>query len=182
MKRLLLLVLICSTIFAASAADAKAGAAENSLGMMLGVNMPFKGGRDYHQVSEAYGFYVDLLVYKTFFITPEAIIYRLNAEGDGDGSYGRGITDIDIAFKFIIPLGSFNLMFAMKGGISNGVQSSGIFKEDWPLTVNFGAKTGLDWNFVSNLALTTQAVWSFMPLDEGNLQQLFIFAGLRYTF
>src|SRR5688572_11830624 len=48
----------------------------------------------------AWGFFVDIPLLETFFISPAAMLYELDL---GNGS--KPVTDIDINFKFIVPIG-----------------------------------------------------------------------------
>ena len=104
------LALIVSVLALAMAMPAAARAAEEpneasqessargvSLGLLGGVNWQINDGdRTLSDLSEAYGFFVDIPIISTFYIAPEALIYRINfiKGSQPDGEYGRGITEL----------------------------------------------------------------------------------------
>ncbi len=49
----------------------------------------------------SWGFFVDIPLLETFYITPAAMIYELDIGRDK-----KPVTDVDLNFKFIVPLGA----------------------------------------------------------------------------
>jgi len=161
-------------------ATASADAQGTSLGVEGGVSWQINDANsELADISEAYGFFVDLPLTSTFYISPETVFYRHNiiTSGNTDGDFGSGVTDLSLNFKFIVPLGKSKLSVAMRGGATNGIRSESGF----PMTVHFGFSAGYMYNFISNLAFTTKVMWTFMPSEQGNLYRLFGMIGLRFT-
>jgi|GEM_PF-1191961 len=178
-QALLCMVMIAAVLILAPT-TASADGKGTSLGVEGGVTWQINDGNsELADISEAYGFFVDLPLTSTFYISPETVFYRYNiiSGGDSDGDYGSGITDLSLNFKFIVPLGKSKLSFAMRGGATNGIRSESGF----PMTVHFGFSAGYMYNFISNLAFTTKVMWTFMPSEQGNLYRLFGMIGLRFT-
>ncbi len=178
-KTRLVLIAVMTSFMVLSASNAMANEAKakgTSIGVLAGLGWPMKSGPDY-TVSEAYGFFVDLPLTATFYISPETLFYRLNRPNSQDGDYGLGVTDLSLNFKFVVPLGTTKISFGMRGGASNGVHA----ENGWPMTVHFGALAGFDYNFISNVSISSQIIWEFMPSQGGNIYQLFALAGIRFT-
>jgi len=187
------LALIVSVLALAMAMPAAARAAEEpneasqessargvSLGLLGGVNWQINDGdRTLSDLSEAYGFFVDIPIISTFYIAPEALIYRINfiKGSQPDGEYGRGITELTLNFKFILPLGAHRFSLGMRGGAVVGAQAA----NDFPMSGHFGAMAGYDFNFLKNLGFVTRVIYDFVPIKQGNLHKLFALIGLRFT-
>jgi hypothetical protein len=65
--------------------------------------------------SEAWGFFVDIPLLPTFYIAPSATLYRVNL-----GKGMNPVTDLDMAFKFIVPFA----IFKAGGGVLVGTTTT----------------------------------------------------------
>jgi hypothetical protein len=65
--------------------------------------------------SFAWGFFVDIPLLATFYISPAAMLYELDL---GDGA--KPVTDIDLNFKFIVPAGPLHLGAGLTAGLTAG--------------------------------------------------------------
>jgi len=97
-----ILIFTTSLLFAGNVlADSKgvglgvAGGASFSPNQVSGTNV--HGG-----TSEAWGFFVDIPLLPTFYIAPSTTLYQVNL---GNGK--KPVTDLDMAFKFIVPFTIF---------------------------------------------------------------------------
>ena len=89
------------------------------------VGMGFAGGLAYSPTklqqgnlaragnSFIWGFFVDIPLLETFYVAPAAVIYKLNL-----GAGSRPATDIDLNFKFIVPMGLFRLGAGLTFGLT----------------------------------------------------------------
>ncbi|MEE8409372.1 MAG: hypothetical protein V3T05_07190 [Myxococcota bacterium] len=66
--------------------------------------------------SFAWGFFVDIPLLETFYITPAAMLYEIDL---GDGK--QAVTDVDINFKFIVPLGRARVGAGFIAGLTTGL-------------------------------------------------------------
>ncbi len=66
------------------------------------------------KASHAWGFFVDIPLLPTFYISPAAMLYEANL-----GKGKQPITDIDLNFKFIAPVWKLKLGVGALGGVSN---------------------------------------------------------------
>jgi len=145
-------------------------AAENpvGLGISLGAalaegstpNIPSSDG----STSFNWGFYVDLPLLETFHITPSSELYKLQ---------DQNATDIDLAFKFIVPLSGF----ALYAGFSPGVTAVSNVMDP-----HVGILAGASLPLVSNLDVFFQGKYNFV-FDNGQyLQVLHANAGIVFKF
>ena len=88
--------------------------------------------------SPAWGFFVDIPLLETFYISPAAMLYELElTEGTK-----TAITDIDLNFKFIVPLHRLRLGAGITAGLTTGL---GDYIRHWGL-LGYGS-----FNLVSNI-------------------------------
>ncbi len=102
-----------------------AGASGVGLGVAGGVAYsPTKveraGEREAAGARVAWGFFVDIPLLSTFYISPAAMLYTLR-DIDGDG-HDDAVTDVDLNFKFIVPLGLLKLGAGVTAGLSAGLE------------------------------------------------------------
>ncbi len=64
--------------------------------------------------SFAWGFFVDVPLTDTFYVAPTTTLYQMDF---GDGY--QPVTDVDLAFKFIAPLGSLHAGAGVLGGLTS---------------------------------------------------------------
>jgi hypothetical protein len=138
------------------------------LGVSLGAAFP-QGQTDNVQVGDwkgsfNWGFYVNIPLIYTFHITPSAELYRLNE---------INATDIDMAFKFIIPLGRLDIYV----GFSPGLTTVG--DNTFP---HVGGLLGVGFRLISNLDVFVQAKYNFLFDSSQNFRILHGNAGILYHF
>jgi hypothetical protein len=89
----------------------------------------------------AWGFFVDIPLLPTFYISPAAMLYTFkNINGDGKDV---AVTDVDLNFKFIVPVGSLHFGAGLTGGLTSGVQTG--------YATHFGVLGFASLNLVANL-------------------------------
>lgn len=138
------LALIIAASSTAAAADGEVSAQGVGLGVAAGIsvsptNFTTGGVRRSAGLGFAWGFFVDIPLISTFYITPAAMLYEL----DLDLEEGRElVTDLDLNFKFIVPISDFRLGF----GINSGVTSA-----ERRYSFHYGLLGYLSYNFVANL-------------------------------
>ncbi len=121
----------------------------NATGVGLGVagGVAWSGSKiDVNQVKEevgarpAWGFFVDIPLLSTFYISPAAMLYKFkNPAGGNDLS----VTDVDLNFKFIIPIGDLHLGAGVTAGLSSGLQEG--------YAPHYGLLGYASYNLVANL-------------------------------
>jgi len=123
-------------------------------------NIPNSGG----SMSFNWGFYVDIPLIYTFHITPSAELYKLQ---------DQNTTDIDLAFKFFVPLSGF----AIYAGFAPGLTAVTTI-----LDPHIGVLAGATFQLVSNLDAFVQAKYNIV-FDGGQYVQIFhANAGILFKF
>ena len=69
----------------------------------------------------AWGFFVDIPLLPTFYISPAAMLYTM--KGINGDTKDEAITDVDLNFKFIVPVGALHFGAGLTAGLSSGVES-----------------------------------------------------------
>jgi hypothetical protein len=116
------------------------------------------------QPSFNWGFYVNIPLVSTFHITPSSELYKFN---------NQNATDIDIAFKFIVPLG----MFDIYAGVATGLTA---IQDILPLHV--AALGGASFRLVSNLDFFTQVKYTVLFQGSQNMSIIHFTAGILFAF
>ena len=152
--------------------DAFAHARGVGLGVAAGVNVAdAEADQVDSNTSFAWGFFVDIPLLETFYITPAATLYQLQ-QGDRRVS----ITDIDLNFKFLVPVGAMSLGIGVTGGLTTGL---GDYQPHYGLLAYFG------YNVVGNLELFVTGQYkrlttnSDVPTDYNNIH---VFGGTMFRF
>ncbi len=65
----------------------------------------------------AWGFFVDIPLLETFYITPQTTLYEQDVNSDGRQEQ---LTDVDLNFKFIVPVGGVRFGAGVTGGLTTG--------------------------------------------------------------
>jgi hypothetical protein len=138
------------------------------LGVFAGVALP-QGSTDAvpsvdWQLSLNWGFYVNIPLIYSFHLTASSELYRFGEQN---------ATDLDIAFKFIIPLDTFHLFF----GFAPGFTAVGDV-----LDFHIGALAGGGFNLVSNIDAFVQGKYTFVFDGNENLRVIHVNAGLLFNF
>jgi hypothetical protein len=68
----------------------------------------------------AWGFFVDIPLLPTFYISPAAMLYSMKYDDAGNT---RPVTDLDLNFKFIVPISDLHLGAGLTAGLSAGLPS-----------------------------------------------------------
>jgi hypothetical protein len=126
---------------------------------LAGVPQPASGVLSFN-----YGFYVDIPLISTFHITPSSELYRFA---------DQNATDFDIAFKFIVPLGSMDIFAGIVPGLT-AVAST--------LDVHIGALVGASFSLVSNLSAFVQGKWDLLFDSAQNVNVFHVTTGILFAF
>jgi len=117
----------------------------------------------------SWGFFVDIPLLDTFYISPAAILYEVDL---GQGKHPA--TDIDLAFKFIVPIGGLKLGIGGLGGLTEEE-----LNYDWHLRAL--GYFGLD--LVANLEAFALLQYKKIFRDVApNLDDVHGFLGLMFRF
>ncbi|OGR15034.1 MAG: hypothetical protein A2341_01220 [Deltaproteobacteria bacterium RIFOXYB12_FULL_58_9] len=169
-----LIPFVAAAAFALSLVGATPAQAQQSpakgvgLGVAAGVNLYDEEAIDLG-TSFAWGFFVDIPLLDTFYITPAAMIYELDMGDLGKAS----ITDIDLNFKFIVPIGSLRLGVGILAGLTTGL---GDYEG------HFGGLAYVGWNLVSNLDLFAMLQYKRLSTGEMTIDNYHGYAGTMFRF
>ena len=138
------------------------------LGVSFGATMaegstpaiPNPGG----SVAFNWGFFVDIPLISTFHITPSSELYRLS---------GGNATDVDLAFKFIVPLSGMEIFAGVVPGLT-AISTA--------LDPHIGVLGGVSLKLISNLDVFAQAKYNIL-FDGGQYMHMFhLNGGLLFKF
>jgi len=116
-----------------------------------------------------WGFFVDIPLLDTFVISPAAML-RESDFGDGNGK--RPVTDIDINFKFIVPMGKMKLGAGVLGGITSADKFYG----------HYGALGYWSIQAVSNLDIFLLGQYKQTLLETSQIDDLHVYIGGMFRF
>jgi hypothetical protein len=164
--------LTCAALFFASG-EALAHAQGVGLGVAAGVDIQRgeglggeEGVTTDHSVS--WGFFVDIPLLETFFITPSAMIYEIDT---GDGA--RPLTDVDLNFKFIVPIGPIRAGGGVTAGLTTGLGD---------YLGHYGLLGFVSFNLVSNLDAFALVQWKRLAHGSDQYENLHGYLGGMFTF
>lgn len=164
-KKLAVLALV---LFAATAAWASPPYKSVGLGFSVGAAFPQHPAGDFQfddwDTSFSWGFYVNIPVVWTFHIAPSATLYQF---------HNINATDLDMAFKFIIPAWLLDLYL----GVAPGVTTAG----DEHM-FNVGFLGGVAFNLFSNLDLFLEGRYKIIIEGNSNMRVLHAHAGVLWHF
>jgi hypothetical protein len=123
-------------------------------------NIPNGGG----SISFNWGFYVDIPLLYTFHVTPSSELYKLQ---------NQNATDIDLAFKFIVPLSGFAIYAGVVPGLTAVTNV---------LDPHVGVLAGATFQLVSNLDVFFQGKYNIVFDGGQNLQVIHANAGILFKF
>lgn len=119
--------------------------------------------------SFAWGFFVDIPILETFYISPAAMLYEYNL-----GLGKVPITDVDVNFKFIVPVGIVRLGAGLTFGLTAASNQYG---------VHFGGLGYLGVNVVSNVDVFAMVQYKKLVRDPGpNIDDIHGFVGGMFHF
>jgi hypothetical protein len=150
----------------AAGRPARANANGVGLGVSLGAVFPHSEGVAFDDVGLSWGFWVDIPIAWTFYLSPSTELYNIG------GSVGEnGATDVCLNFKFIIPLGGIRPFFGAAGGVTN----MGEYQ------ANVGLLGGLSFSLVGNLELFGAVKYKIIIRDP-NIHMIHTSGGLQFVF
>ena len=158
----------------AAGGDAYAHARGVGLGVAAGVNIADANIDSVDtNTSFAWGFFVDIPLLDTFYITPAATLYELET---GNGEETVAITDIDLNFKFIVPIGFLSLGAGVTAGLTTGL---GDYQP------HYGALAYVGYNVVANLDLFATAHYKRLTTSSDTIpdyNNVHVFGGTMFRF
>ena len=114
------------------------------------------------------GFFVDIPLLETFYISPSTTLRRANL-GKGEDP----ATDIDLNFKFIVPLGRLSIGTGVLGGITAADS----------FYAHYGALGYVSFNPASNLEVFVLAQFKQLIHDSGQpINDVHAYAGSMFRF
>lgn len=137
------------------------------LGVAAGVNLAEAKDLDLN-TSFAWGFFVDIPLLATFHLTPAATVYEL---GDGDTTVSH--TDIDLNFKFIVPIQRLSLGAGVTTGITTGLDK---------YRGHFGGLGYAGFNVIANLDLFAMGQYKYLATGDAapDFNNVHVFGGLMF--
>jgi hypothetical protein len=160
------MLLVCGLLLLAAFVPA----AEQGVGLGVEAGATFPHGEpdqinvDSWSPSFTWGFYVNIPLIRSFHITPAARLYRLTAEN---------ATDIDLGFKFIVPLSAMDIYAGFSPGLTTVSEIT---------APHVGVLAGTSFNLVSNLDGFIQGRYSIVFRGNRNLRLLNGGAGILFEF
>jgi hypothetical protein len=85
----------------------------------------------------AWGFFVDIPLLDTFYISPASMLYTFDL-----GNGAEPVTDVDLNFKFIVPIGDLHVGAGVTAGLTSAAAE---------YRGHYGALGYLSYNLVANL-------------------------------
>jgi len=168
MKRSIVTAMLVATVAMAGSAAAESNRSSVGLGLTFGAAFPQHSAGDITfddwDASFGWGFYVNIPVVWTFHIAPSAMLYQF---------HDLNATDIDLAFKFIIPAWVLDLYL----GVAPGVTAAG---DDHMF--NVGLLGGVAFKLFSNLDMFVEARYKILIQGDSNIRVLHTSAGVLWHF
>lgn len=119
--------------------------------------------------SFAWGFFVDIPLARTFYISPSTMLYSQDF-GSGKGS---PVTDVDLNFKFIVPISALRLGAGITAGIANS-------QADY--SGHYGALGFLSYNIVSNVDVFAMVQYKQRSYRDAFINNVHSFLGAMFYF
>ena len=168
MRNVACVVLAAFLVLAPAALFGQASSGTVGLGISLGLALPQGSTVNIPSTdwvpSFNWGFYVDIPLISTFHITPSSELYQ----------FGKtNATDIDMAFKFIVPVSSFDIY----AGVEPGLSAVGDV-----LDAHVGLLGGAIFRLVSNLDAFAQMKYTVVFDGNENLRVIHINTGILFAF
>ncbi len=168
------LVVVANVVFAPSAHAF--GYPSNPRGVGLGVAAGIDysdyqksaGARSEWSPAFAWSFFVDIPLLETFYITPQTALYTLDLDGQT-----RSVTDVDLNFKFIVPLSAFRLGAGLTAGLTSGL---GDYRG------HYGALGYFGFALVANLEGFVMVQYKRLSFDDQDVDKIHGYAGAMFRF
>ena len=139
-----------------------------------GVGLGFAGGVVYaggdldsaarEKIGGGWGFFVDIPLVDYFHLSPSTTIYKIDS---GNGSLPA--TDVDLNFKFIVPISNLKLGFGLLGGVTVAEQT---YQGHW------GLLGYTSYRLVSNLELFGMGSYKHVSRKGKNLNDIHFQGGI----
>ena len=161
-----LILLVILALGAALPLSADPSATSVGLGFSFGAAFPQGSTTNIPSAGASFdwGFYVDIPLISTFHITPSSELYKFGAQN---------ATDEDVAFKFIVPLGDFDLYAGVSPGLTTVADV---------LAPHVGLLAGGAFRLVSNLSAFVQAKYNLLFEGSRNMGVFHLNAGILFAF
>jgi hypothetical protein len=176
LKRLFVLSALALALVVAAPRGAHANASGVGLGVAAGLaysnsEINVQGAKQAVGGRFAWGFFVDIPLLPTFYITPAAMLYDLKDVNN----HTLKATDIDLNFKFIVPIGDLHLGAGLTGGLTSGVEAS--------YAPHYGLLGVISYTLVANLDAFAMVQYKKMVRDSGgNISDIHAFGGGMFRF
>ena len=166
--RILMSLVIVLVISVAALSSAQVSGDSVGLGVAVGIALPQGSTAEISstdwKMSFNWGFYVNIPLIYTFHITPSAELYKLDKQN---------VTDMSIAFKFIIPLPRFDLYAGFVPGLTAVTDLT---------AAHVGLLVGGNFPLISNLDVFVQGKYKWVFKGGENLRVLHANVGLLFNF
>jgi hypothetical protein len=146
--RVLTLAVVMATMLAITPTVASASPTGVGLGVAAGADVSKQGNVD-TKTNFSWSFFVDIPLLQTFYITPQTSLYELQLS---DATSAKvAVTDVDLNFKFLVPLGFATLGAGLTAGLTTGLGEH--YKG------HYGALGIFSLNLVANLDAFAMVQW-----------------------
>jgi hypothetical protein len=168
MQRVLTLIALL-VLALSSAVPLSADPSATSVGLGFSFGAAFPQGSTANIPSGAgpsfnWGFYVNIPLISTFHITPSSELYKFGSQN---------APDVDLAFKFIVPLEGFDIYAGLSPGLTT---------EADVLAPHVGLLGGAAFRLVSNLDAFVQAKYNVLFEGSRNMGIFHLNAGIIFAF
>jgi hypothetical protein len=162
----ILIVLVVLALWAALPLSADPSATSVGLGFSFGAAFPQGSTTNIPSAGASFdwGFYVNIPLISTFHITPSSELYKFGSQN---------ATDVDVAFKFIVPLGDFDLYAGLSPGLTTVADV---------LAPHVGVLGGAAFRLISNLDAFVQAKYNILFEGNRNMGVFHLNAGVLFAF
>ena len=160
-------------LFAAGTAHAHTHANAKGVGLGVAAGAAWSGtdleGFDNRDATGlSWGFFVDIPLLDTFYISPATTIYELDL-----GKGKKPVTDIDLNFKFIVPLHAIKVGAGVTAGLT-------VAEETY--STHMGGLGYLSYNAVQNLDLFAMAQYKRLIREGQEVDDMHLFVGTMFRF
>ena len=163
-------LLALSFVFATLACAPLAAQSQNPVGLGISLGLADASGSTRNitnpggSLSFNWGFYVDIPLLYTFHITPSSELYMIQ---------NQNTTDVDLAFKFFVPMSGFALYVGLVPGLTALTTI---------LDPHIGVLAGGTFQLVSNLEFFIQGKYNVVFDSGQNMQIIHANAGILFKF
>ncbi len=161
-----LIILVIVGLSAALPLSADPSATSVGLGFSFGAAFPQGSTTNIPSAGASFdwGFYVNIPLISTFDITPSSELYKFGSQN---------ATDVDMAFKFIVPLGDFELFAGVSPGLTTVADV---------LAPHVGLLGGGSFRLISNLDAFVQAKYNLLFEGSRNMGVFHVNMGMLFAF